>query len=595
MFSSKIRNISFRRKMTLLFAIVTTISVSGSGIAYYGFTQREIVDRFTENAESMVTQMENILNIRLETVDRKAFSALTNSSFIQPLNEYLNEPNLEREAAISSDAANWLKEIGQAEPLIHSVFLCTDQGYFDDYTKVRNWDFDFENSKIGQYFMGPDSQAVCWIPVMKDEIFADGEMVIPFVRRFTMERNWHRPAYLIIQLDERELISELAGNCESTEKILVLDSNENYICGTIYLSAQEIKDAEKNGDYLLYQRESRINGWKICLLKSRAELLNNVKRLRVLIVLLTCLFAGISWIVVAFLSRQMTFSLQKLSIQMNRMRQGEMEARYYYPYKDEVGNLARTFNYMADEIEKSMKKQEEYIALLQEEKEFTEMVQKQKRKAELRALQAQINPHFLYNTLNTITWMASEIGADEIRILSNSLGKFFRIGLSRGAESITVREEMEHIKSYLRIQEIRYSEIMEYEIELPKELEEYLVLKLVLQPLVENALYHGIKPKGGRNKILITGKKIEAENKTSLLIFEVKDTGVGIPTPDLEKINRGLKDGKKETKEGYGIYNVNERIKLYYGMEYGLHLESVYGAWTSAVLTIPAKRGEKHV
>ena len=291
-------------------------------------------------------------------------------------------------------------------------------------------------------------------------------------------------------------------------------------------------------------------------MKSQNELLDNVRRLRDLIMILTPVFIGISWLVAALLSRQMTSSLERLSVQMNRMRQGEMDARYYYPYKDEIGSLAKTFNYMADEIELSMKKQEEYIALLQEEKEFAEQMQRQKRKAELRALQAQINPHFLYNTLNTITWMASDVGADEIRVLSNSLGKFFRIALSRGAEVITIKEEIEHVKSYLSIQEIRYAEIMEYLVDIPMELERFTTLKLVLQPLVENAIYHGIKPKMGKNLIKVSAQTRLNDQEKWDIVFVVEDSGVGIAPEKLNEINQGLKAGRTNSNSGYGIFNV---------------------------------------
>lgn len=573
-------------------------------MVYYRFAEKEIVSNFTQNAQGLTEQMKNTMDTRLGAVSRRVFSALTNRSFIQPLGEYLSSPTLERQVVLSSEAANWLKDIGQAEPLVHSVMLCTDKGYFDDYTRVRKWDFDFSGSSFAPYFNKTDSEAVQWLPAMKDEIFDDKDTVIPYVRRFTVERYREDPSYLIVQLDQRVLMKELTGSIGDGEHILITDQKGNYIGGTLQLSEEErSKLAEKAGheraednkieirkeNYLLYHTSTDINQWNIYILKSQNELLDNVRRLRNLIMVLTPVFIGISWVVAAFLSKQMTSSLERLSVQMNRMRQGEMDARYYYPYKDEIGSLAKTFNYMADEIELSMKKQEEYIALLQEEKEFAEQMQRQKRKAELRALQAQINPHFLYNTLNTITWMASDVGADEIRVLSNSLGKFFRIALSRGAEVITIKEEIEHIKSYLSIQEIRYAEIMEYSVDIPMELEKFTTLKLVLQPLVENAIYHGIKPKTGKNRIKVSAQTRFNNSGKWDIVFVVEDSGVGIAPEKLDEINQGLEAGRTGSNSGYGIYNVNERIKLYYGTEYGLYFESVQGEWTKAVLIIPVQ------
>ena len=588
--------------MAVLFAVVCIFSASVSGMVYYRFAEKEIVSNFTQNAQGLTEQMKNTLDTRLGAVSRRVFSALTNRSFIQPLGEYLSSPTLERQVAVSSEASNWLKDIGQAEPLVHSVMLCTDKGYFDDYTRVRKRDFDFSSSSFEPHFNKPGSEAVQWLPAMKDEIFNDEDIIIPYVRRFTVERYRKTPSYLIVQLDQGVFMKELTGSIGKGEHILITDQKGNYIGGTLNLSREERSKLAERADqeednkiqisqenYLLYHTSTDINQWNIYILKSQNELLDNVRRLRNLIIILTPVFIGISWVVAALLSRQMTSSLERLSVQMNRMRQGEMDARYYYPYKDEIGSLAKTFNYMADEIELSMKKQEEYIALLQEEKEFAEQMQRQKRKAELRALQAQINPHFLYNTLNTITWMASDVGADEIRVLSNSLGKFFRIALSRGAEVITIKEEIEHVKSYLSIQEIRYAEIMEYLVDIPMELERFTTLKLVLQPLVENAIYHGIKPKMGKNLIKVSAQTRLNDQEKWDIVFVVEDSGVGIAPEKLNEINQGLKAGRTNSNSGYGIFNVNERIKLYYGTEYGLYFESVQGKWTKAVLIIPAQ------
>lgn len=610
MLLKKIRNISFRRKMTLIFAVVCIFSLYITGIVCYIFAEEELVDNYTANAESLVSQLENTLETRLETVDRKAFAALTNNSFIGPLNDYVNAPAKKKEMELSSNAAYWLKDIRQAEPLVHSIMLCTENGNWDDYTMVRNWEFSFKESTFGEVYDEPDAGAIQWMPAMTDEIFQGKTQVIPYVRRFFIGRNVDSPAYLIIQLNQEKLLGEIAGDSSELGEILILDSDGRYITGDKEL-AEGLSGAESrsskaedtdsgyggdiscNGeDYLVYKGTVDINSWQIYILKSKAELLGRVERLRDIVIWFAAVIAAASFALVVFLSRQLTSSLQRLAVQMNRMRNGELEARYYYPYKDEVGSLAQSFNYMADQVEKSMKKQEEYINVLKNERDFAEQVQKQKRKAELQALQAQINPHFLYNTLNMITWLASDKGMDEIRILSNSLGKFFRVSLSRGAEVISIKDEVEHVRSYLAIQEIRYSEVMQYKIDVPLELQQYTTLKLVLQPLVENSIYHGIKEKETLGYIYISAEEKLDSDEKKMIQFVVEDNGGGIPKEKLERINRSLREGTTENKDGYGIFNVNERIKLYYGEKYGLYYESLEGRWTRAVLTLPKRRKE---
>ncbi|WP_367401712.1 sensor histidine kinase [Lacrimispora indolis] len=246
---------------------------------------------------------------------------------------------------------------------------------------------------------------------------------------------------------------------------------------------------------------------------------------------------------------------------------------------------------MIGEIQSLVRKQEETIEELKRERDYVAEVQKQKRKAELKALQAQINPHFLYNTLNAITWQAADQGAEEISILSNSLGKFFRIGLSKGAEVISLREELEHVTSYLEIQSIRYHSRLSYEIHVDDKCLDFRMIKLLLQPLAENSIYHGIKEKQGAGIIKISVSE-EGTGEETITELEVWDNGAGIPEETLAFINETLKKGGTDCEAGYGIYNVNERIRLFYGKEYGLHYESSFGHWTKAVLRIPAMSGE---
>ena len=210
---------------------------------------------------------------------------------------------------------------------------------------------------------------------------------------------------------------------------------------------------------------------------------------------------------------------------------------------------------------------------------------------EQKLLQAQINPHFLYNTLDTIIWLAEAGEKEQVVNMVSSLSDFFRTTLSKGQDFITVQEEELHIQSYLQIQQFRYQDILEYEIEIPEELYQYKILKMTLQPLVENALYHGIKNKRRLGHIRISGQ-IEGD----YLIFEVYDDGSGIDPEKLIRLKKVL-DGEIEEKEnpsGFGLYNVQQRICLNYGQGYGLQLESEYGEWTRVYVRIPCNK-IKHI
>ncbi|MCR4586984.1 MAG: histidine kinase [Lachnospiraceae bacterium] len=240
------------------------------------------------------------------------------------------------------------------------------------------------------------------------------------------------------------------------------------------------------------------------------------------------------------------------------LAEGTLDARLPETDVTELRNLTRQVNIMADHLEEMMKKSQEDGRKL--------------RKAELRTMQAQINPHFLYNTLDAILWKAEAGEMAEVIQLTNALSDFFRISLSSGADWIPISQEKKHIEGYLKIQQTRYRDIMRYEIDIPDDMGEYYILKLLLQPLVENALYHGIKIKRGGGTIKVSGRMEDGQ-----LVFTVRDTGSGMTREQLRDLSERMKKGQPSVSEGgggFGLVNVNLRIRLYYNQTEGLQIES---------------------
>ena len=238
---------------------------------------------------------------------------------------------------------------------------------------------------------------------------------------------------------------------------------------------------------------------------------------------------------------------------------GTLDARIPDTDVTELRNLTMQVNTMADHLETMMKKSEQDAKRL--------------RKAELRTLQAQINPHFLYNTLDAIIWKAEGGETDGVIGLTGSLSDFFRISLSSGADWIPVSQEKKHIEGYLSIQQTRYLDILKYEIDIPDSIGDYYILKLLLQPLVENAIYHGIKIKRGGGLI-----KVSAKEENGFLEFSVKDTGCGMSGDKLAELNERMRKEQPAVSEGgtggFGLVNVNMRIRLYYNEPEGLKITS---------------------
>lgn len=288
------------------------------------------------------------------------------------------------------------------------------------------------------------------------------------------------------------------------------------------------------------------------------------------------LFAGIGFsivvivmIVTTYVLSSITKPVHELSEATKKIAGGDFSTRVTVGTKDEIGTLADSVNEMTAHLE-----------------DFVEKIKEDERKmrhTELRLLQEQINPHFLYNTLDTIVWLVEGNAPDKAVNMVVSLSDFFRIVLSKGKDIITLKEEEQHIRSYLEIQQVRYRDILEYDIQIPEELYQYKILKLTLQPLVENSLYHGIKTKRGKGTIFVTGR-LEKDK----IYLDVKDTGVGMGEAELASLRSKISKPCKETDSGFGLANVNERIRMNYGSEYGMTIHSKLGEGTWVQVVIPA-------
>ena len=231
----------------------------------------------------------------------------------------------------------------------------------------------------------------------------------------------------------------------------------------------------------------------------------------------------------------------------------------------ELQNLSQNFDRMAGRITALMETQIED--------------QRSLHRAELELLQAQINPHFLYNTLDSISILAESHREEDVVNMVASLSTFFRNSLAHGADVITLRAELAQATSYLEIQQIRYSDILSYSIDVPEDMQDAMVPKLILQPLIENALYHGIKNRRGRGRIEITG-----EAAGGAMILRVRDNGAGMTAEQLALLQDGV---YQENHSGLGLKNVQQRIRLYCGTPYGLSFESVPGEGTTVTVSLP--------
>ncbi|MBO5610685.1 MAG: sensor histidine kinase [Eubacterium sp.] len=288
------------------------------------------------------------------------------------------------------------------------------------------------------------------------------------------------------------------------------------------------------------------------------------------------IFVLIAIIVVIFvlsrrLSRGITEPITELVSMTEKFAGGDFSVSYHPDRDDEMKTLAESFNSMVKEIETLV--------------DDIHREQENAKDAELRLLQEQINPHFLYNTLDAIIWM-TEAGENQKAIqIIQELSSFFRISLSKGESEITIRNEREHVKNYLEIQRFRYQDILDYEIDIDEELLDFHIQKLTLQPIVENAIYHGIKNKRGGGKITVSG---HPHYNGKDIVFTVYDDGIGMNKEELDRLRALISsEVTSEDNSGFGMANVEKRIEMLYGSGYGMSVESVSGEGTTITVTIP--------
>ena len=268
------------------------------------------------------------------------------------------------------------------------------------------------------------------------------------------------------------------------------------------------------------------------------------------------------------LSRSITDPIVEMNSRVEAIGGGDLSA--HTPVKTDDKSLALLSMGIEDMAER-----------LSKQIELNRQEQIHLRDIELSLIQAQINPHFLYNTLDAIVWLI-EIGKNEqAEQMVTSLSSYFRSFLSDGKEIVTIAEETNHIRSYLEIQQVRYVDIMEYEINIDPAIERYKLPKLTLQPLVENAIYHGLKPKRGKGLITVTG-----ETDGDKIVLKVKDTGAGMDDEQLENLKKKI---EKEDTTSFGLVAAYKRLKLLYGEEFSFNIVSSSGSGTTILLSIPRK------
>jgi len=388
--------------------------------------------------------------------------------------------------------------------------------------------------------------------------------------------------YLVVTLWEEGIESLFRGRYSSVNNVILLDptwraayySQSAQGLATTGALREQLLNGEpltgREGEFNFYVREFGDDGFTLILQQPRTftsavmRSLYSVSAITGLLCLILCL--GCAWV----LSRHLSKPVDELDTAMREVEKGNYEIQLETSRTDEFGRLASSFNRMT----------REYLLNL----ESSVQRQKELNETQLRMMQAQLNPHFLYNTLDSMKWLGVTHGVPQVATLATNLATILRASISEG-EFVTLQQELELIERYIDIQSIRFGDRFTCEIDIDDKFQSCLVPKLVLQPLVENAIIHGVE---GRNDGYI---KVRAEEQDGALLLTVSDNGRGIPEEILEKLNSP--NGMKPSGH-LGLYNVDRIIRLHYGDQYGISAESVKGEGSRVQLRLPIQREEKN-
>ena len=423
---------------------------------------------------------------------------------------------------------------------------------------------------------------------VQNAIQSSYKWVITLSRALVNNQTGEREGLFFVDLNY-SAISDLCNNNSIEEKgyIFVLDAEGNIVyhpkqqlmygglktenIDAIMECREDSLIIDEGGDSKLYtMSKSKRTGWTVVGAAYTSELLKNNEQAQMWYLLVASILLlaviGISSII----SREITKPIRSLRDSMRKVQNGQFGTHVEVITENEIGSLGRSFNLMTSEIQALM--------------EQNVYEQKQKRKSELKALQAQINPHFLYNTLDSIIWMSEAGENDEVVEMTSALARLLRQSISNDKEEVELEKEIEYVKNYLTIQKMRYKDKLEFFIYVDPRVAHVPIIKLVLQPLVENAIYHGIKYKETKGNLKIYARPVDGRVE-----IVVADDGIGMDEDVMEHI---FDEHRKEQKRnGVGVPNVQKRLKLQYGSEYGIRYESVKGAGTKAVITIPVDGG----
>lgn len=587
--ASIFNNISLRTKIFIFYAGILLISLSVFTILTVKISNQSIINRATKNAERELSLIDkSLLNLTSDSENYVRILSMDNR-----MQKDLNWIESKKEDSVYNIDVNKtlstvISSIVQPTTNIAAATIISSRNEFFEVGFIDNNSITafFDEHVINSIAM---SKTPTWTGLLKVKYkFGDYEDAFAIAKPIIEIDTGHFLGTAVLYLKEKDIASIYLNNLANRDdKFFIVDKNNKIIStqdkNELYKKFDEDKylgnyklDEVSNtksfirsiGDrkaLITVQDFEKLN-WKVISVITMDEITNENARITKLIVIFGVICMVFAFIASYLLSYTISKPILKLVNVMKKIKSGDMELRADINAKGEIGMLGAGFNSLMDRIN----------ALL--DQIYSE--QKLKRENEFKLLQSQIKPHFLYNTIETIISFIKLDLKDNAMLTAKSLAGFYRISLSKGNDIITIKEEVNLIDNYLSIQKLRYMEYIDYRLDFDEDILKYQIPKLTLQPLVENAIYHGLKQKGDKGLLVIKGY-IEKD----VIKIEVLDDGVGMSEEQIFRVlNKPINDQKSID---FGVHSVDSRLKLLYGDEYGLSIESKIAEYTKVTVSLP--------
>lgn len=589
-FTSRIRRLSLKKKILVFVASILFLAISAIGVYAYFLAANQAVEKVIETQLGLVRQVSNNFDYILNDLSNISSLIIFDHNFQKELKEI----SVDR-SELSYDLRVLLDRILATKTYIamitiygYNVLVYSTGSGFTSNQVVPFADFQNNpiylkalklNGDIGVEFFHNDP------PVVTD----NRRRRILMYRMIKDINQYNNLGVLLLWIDEEKIHSIYRANIPDESSAFIVDQNgvivshsdpthiQERILGQPYYKFLK----EQNGSAILNINNQKTlftfstsmeTGWKVVTLTPSAILSERISWLASVIIAMGIICYILLFCLSLFITSIITDPLKQLLESIKKVRAGDFSQQVRFTNEDEIGELGRGYNgmisYIKDLIERVYK------------------LQIREREAELNALQAQINPHFLYNTLDTIFWKAERNQVPEISEMVLALSRIFRLSLNRGNELTTVAQEQELVQEYLKLQQMRFQRKLTYDIDIDPKLLDKKIPKLIIQPFVENAIIHGIEELESGGHLQINGR-LEQER----MIFTITDNGVGMDDQKINDIlarNPNQQENPVGVSGGYAIKNVLERLELYYSSNHELKFTSTPGKGTTVTINIPA-------